>query len=366
MFNFIKHPITDNWVDIKSKTGINIINNYKKQIGGLNYNKNYNKNNFCLTTRVNLREKKNNSYKKNLEKSQKNRDNIKQIKSKLDIWNIFKELLDVNPNVIKPYLMQGKYSIAIQGEALNIDKKNKIKLFHIGDNKLGKVKYIPKKKLYPAIDIGGLTNASIQDLENYNWEKFDSQTILKKWISLFKNLEIWNKTNSKMYKEWEIKAIKALNSITDAFKPDTIKICFYIPISSRPNVDTSVGSHIRLIVKNSDLYTYGLDKTTVIYAYGNNITSSSVLKRDSDTYSAIYWDTRPGKGWTILSNINMYNINLEYLELILDSSRKTVRLPDNMPVNLKNSINNRSNLVKFFTSRNPYVDILYNKFIDLL
>ena len=40
--------------------------------------------------------------------------------------------------------MQGKYSIAIQGEALNIDKK-KIKLFHIGDNKLGKVKYIPEK-----------------------------------------------------------------------------------------------------------------------------------------------------------------------------------------------------------------------------
>ena len=121
-----------------------------------------------------------------------------------------------------------------------------------------------------------------------------------------------------------------------------------------------------MIEKKSAFDTYGLDKTTVLDAYGNNITSLSVLKRDSDTYSAIYWDIRPGKAWTILSNINMYNINLEYLELILDSSRKTIRLPDNMLVNLKNSINNNNNLVKFFKVRNPYVDILYNKFIDLL
>ena len=184
-------------------------------------------------------------------------------------------------------------------------------------------------KEYPAIDVGGLTNAKAGDLDPSKWEKVsglgeegEGTTVDDKVEAIY---NLWNdKFNSRVEEfakddpwakqtAWKAKVMDAIKSIFDAFKDDEdLQINIYQPLASRVGEGEGAHAHTRLIVKNTDLWKHGYPTTKAIKYWGGEYNFSE-REHDDTKYShtSMYWHAGDRK-WAFVSNINPANIALEY------------------------------------------------------
>jgi hypothetical protein len=185
-------------------------------------------------------------------------------------------------------------------------------------------KYADWKK-YPAIDVGGLTNATVKDLDSSAWVKVSDlveegegttvddkvEAIYNLWNDKFKSrVEEFAKHHWAKQTKWKEKVMEAIKSIFKAFKDDA-----YLQINIYQPVGTRLGkfAHTRLIVKNADLWEHGYPTDKPITYWGGNKYNYSDLEQDDTKYShtSMYWHAGDRK-WAFVSNINPANIALEY------------------------------------------------------